>query len=86
MSALAEIRNILLRHGIPEVTASLILAEIGQSLGGQRLYFGVKPRSEYADRNAEIIRQFKGNNVLDLADDYDLTPRQVRRIVRPGKK
>ncbi len=80
--AIAEIKDILMGHGLAEPLASLICAEIGDAIGGQRVYVAVRPRSEYAERNAEIMGRFNGLNHRQLAADYDLTPRQVRRILK----
>lgn len=34
-----------------------------------------------AARRAEIKRRFTGDNIDDLARDYDLTPRRIRQIL-----
>lgn len=79
--ALAEIRAILTRYGISEATAGLICAEITDAIGGLRHYIPARPRSEYADRNAEIMAAFRGDNHTDLAKRHGISARQVRRIL-----
>jgi Mor family transcriptional regulator len=82
---LNKIKAILTRHGVGDPEAERICAAISEAIGGQRVYVAVRPRSEYAERNAEIAGAFKGNNHAELADAFGLTPRQVRRIVHKRK-
>ena len=79
---MAEIQAILTQHGIATPLAERICAEIGDAIGGQRVYIAVRPRSDYAERNAEIRAAFRGNNHREVANRFDLTPRHIRRIVK----
>ena len=80
--AMAEIQAILTRHGIATPLAERICAEIGDAIGGQRVYIAVRPRSDYAERNAEIRAAFRGNNHREVANRFDLSTMQVRRILK----
>ncbi len=80
--AMAEIQAILTRHGLAAPLAERICAEIGDAIGGQRVYIAVRPRSDYAERNAEIRAAFHGNNHREVAERFSLTARHVRRILK----
>ena len=80
--AMAEIQAILTRHGLATPLAERICAEIGDALGGQRVYIAVRPRSDYAERNAEIRAAFRGNNHREVAEMFSLTPRHIRRVLK----
>lgn len=74
-----KIRDILLAHGLSDQTANGICTDIAQILGSGRHYIA---RSDFAERNREIMAGFRGNNYDDLANSYGITPRQVRRIIK----
>lgn len=80
--ALREIQAILTRHGISTDLAERICVEIGEAIGGQRVYIAVRPRSDYAERNAEIRAAFHGNNHREIAERFGLTPRHIRDILK----
>lgn len=61
-----------------------------QLLGGQKKHIP-KPSAFWDGlareiRNEEIRLRFTGNNLADLSQDYDLTERQLREIVRTEPK
>jgi len=80
--ALAEIHAILTRHGLAAPLAERICADIGDAIGGQRVYLAIRPRSDYAERNAEIRAAFRGNNHREVAERFGLTPRRVRDLLK----
>lgn len=59
-------------------------------LGGQHTHV---PTAEYfraalfrTIRDADIRARFRGTNYDELSTDYDITPRQIRRIVHGNNK
>lgn len=76
---IGKIRDILLSHGIAESKAREICLEISRTLGSGRHYIA---RSDFTERNREIMAGFRGNNYAALADAFGVSPRQVRRIVK----
>lgn len=79
MACISRIRSILIEHGIDGGAADAICASILKEIGSERHYIA---RSDFVERNREIMAGFRGNNYTDLADTFGLTPRQVRRIVK----
>jgi Mor family transcriptional regulator len=84
--AIDSIRTILEDHGIDAKAAALICAEISDAIGGGRVYIGVRAKSAYAARNAEIVANFTGNNHRDLAMQHGVTRNRIYKIVETRKK
>ncbi len=79
MTCIRQIKEILVSHGLVDPTVSEICADILNILGSQRHYIA---RSDFTERNREIMAGFRGNNFSEVADRFGLTERQIRRIVR----
>lgn len=67
---------------IAEKVAGEIVSEIASNFGGAGTYIRKRPRSSYAERNAEIRREFNGCNHNDLARRYGVSKRQIYRLVK----
>lgn len=63
-----------------EVAAALV-DRIMMRLGGVHVYVPQRRTQDRVRVRKEIVRRFDGKNVEDLARDYSLTPRHVRRIL-----
>jgi Mor family transcriptional regulator len=77
-----EARAVALSFGMaaPDDVASALVERLMLRLGGDRLYLP-KKRTESRARHQEIRARFRGDNVADLAREFGLTARSVRRIV-----
>lgn len=84
------IRQAVRRPEVIEAVCNALEAQLQRELsrmaGGSELYVGKRP--DRAQRNARIRASFTGDNYDAIARAEDLTPRQVRRILRsvPAKK
>ena len=66
---------------IPEAAAASLIDRIVLRLGGAHVYL---PKRTSRDRNrirSEIFSRFNGRNLFELAREYELTPRHLRRIL-----
>lgn len=66
---------------MPEVAAASLIDRILLRLGGANVYL---PKRTSRDRDrirSEIISRFDGRNLFQLAREYDMTPRHLRRIL-----
>lgn len=70
------------RYGLVELAASAladeIVLEIRREVGGGEIYVPCPDRRE---RNREIVREYNGTNIPELAKRYGLSERHVARIV-----
>ena len=82
MTCIRRIKEILVSHGLIDPKLSDICTDIIHALGSERHYIA---RSDFAERNREIMAGFRGNNYGEVASRFGITERQVRRIVRPKK-
>lgn len=96
---MARAKDELLSRFPPEKS---VWIEIGQAIGAENLDHVLRiiggqvvsaPSSEWLWamlerdlRNERIRAQFRGNNVTQLADDFGLDPRTIRRIVGGSDK
>ena len=60
-------------HEIEELTAVFLQLAGGKYVTGKRL--------EKIQRNAAICTLYDGANLRDLADQFDLSPRHLRRLI-----
>lgn len=79
-----EARAVALSFGVstPDDVAAALIERVLMRLGGGQLYLPKRSAQLQRARHQEIRARFKGNNVAELAREYGLTPRSVRRIVR----
>lgn len=78
MTLIQSIYQILIDHGIGADDAKNICAAIAKQHGGGRAYIS---KSDFARRNREIVDSFRGFNHSSLGDSFELSARQIRRIV-----
>ena len=78
-----EARAVALSFGVsaPDDAAAALVDRVLMRLGGDRLYLPKKRSESPRARHQEIRNRFKGDNVAELAREFKLTPRSVRRIV-----
>lgn len=76
-ATLNEIRELLLIECNDNSLANRFISQLRRKFAGEMLYI---PR-DISGRNAEIRALFDGLNYRELAQAYDLTPRQIRVIV-----
>jgi len=65
----------------PEAAAASLIERILLRLGGAHVYL---PKRTSRDRDrirAEILTRFNGRNLFELAREYEMTPRHLRRIL-----
>lgn len=77
-----EARAVALSFGMaaPDDVASVLAERLMLRLGGDMLYFPKRRAS--IDRHREIRSRFRGDNAAELAREYGLTQRSVRRIAK----
>ena len=78
-----ETRAVALSFGVstPDDLAAALVDRVLMRLGGDRLYLPKKRAESPRARHQEIRARFRGDNVAELAREFGLTPRSVRRIV-----
>ena len=70
-------------HGVERVEdlTEALVTRVVQRLGGVQVYVPSTHSLERARVVAEIRERFTGRNARDLAREYGLTPRHVRRLL-----
>lgn len=78
-----ETRAVALSFGVstPDDLAAALVERVLMRLGGGQLYLPKKRAESPRARNQEIRARFRGDNVAELAREFGLTARSVRRIV-----
>lgn len=66
---------------MPEAAAASLVDRIVLRLGGAHVYLPKKTSRERERIRNEILARFNGRNLHELARDYEITPRHLRRIV-----
>lgn len=64
-----------------EAMASALVRRIITRMAGTRFYVPTVSARQRQREHAEIRRKFTGANVQELAKEYGMSPRHVRRIV-----
>jgi Mor family transcriptional regulator len=80
-------RQMLLSNSFLEQMTDIFANEIEKQMrstaGGDVIYVAKNSdTTERQERNRIICARFTGNNLTELAKEFHLTPRQVRRIVK----
>ena len=65
-----------------EEFGEFVAGEVCRNLGGQMLYVPSGHRSNLARRNEEILKKFRGNNHVELAQRFQLCVRSVQLIIK----
>ena len=78
-----ELAAAALCHGVERVEdlTEALVTRVVQRLGGVQVYVPSTHSLERARVVAEIRERFTGRNARDLAREYGLTPRHVRRLL-----
>ncbi|WP_145760846.1 Mor transcription activator family protein [Variovorax atrisoli] len=71
---------------MPEAAAASLVDRIVLRLGGAHVYLPKKTPRERDRIRTEIFARFNGRNLHELARDYEITPRHLRRILAANKK
>lgn len=92
---LSEIENIVISvckrfkfddHICKEVGVSVVDC-IGDTFGGQNIYFPMDLKLKIKNRDKEIYQKFTGNNLYELAREFSMTESGIRKsIARTRKK
>jgi len=69
-----------------EEAAASLMERLIFRLGGAHLYLPKRTAKERARIPREIVQRFNGSNLYELAREYDLTPRYVRRILASQRR
>jgi Mor family transcriptional regulator len=82
LEILAEIlRDQLKAHGLADLTDNIV-ERFAEEVGGERVYVSRKPRSAWAERNAQLRREFNGRNHAELARKYRLSRSRIYDILK----
>ncbi len=66
---------------LPEAAASSLIERILLRLGGAHIYLPKRTARDRYRIHRDIVARFNGRNIYELASEFDLTPRHVRRII-----
>ncbi|MET3477008.1 Mor transcription activator family protein [Variovorax atrisoli] len=66
---------------IPEAAAASLVERIVLRLGGAHVYLPKRTPRERSRIRTEIVARFNGRNLFELAREYEMTPRHLRRIL-----
>ena len=72
----------------PEEAAASLVDRILLRLGGAHVYLPRRSARARARTQVEIVARFNGSNLFELAREYAMSPRHLRRIIakqRTGK-
>lgn len=68
----------------PDEAAASLMDRILLRLGGEHIYFPKRrTRARQRDRE-ELLKRFDGRNLFELAREFGMTPRHLRRILSEG--
>ncbi|BEP50527.1 Mor transcription activator family protein [Variovorax sp. V116] len=65
----------------PDEAAASLMDRILLRLGGEHIYFPRRSSKERQRVHAEIVSKFNGSNLFELARQYEMSPRHIRRIL-----
>lgn len=66
---------------VPEEAAASLIERILLRLGGAHIYVPRRTARARQKVHAEIAEKFNGSNLFELAREYEITPRHLRRII-----
>jgi len=78
-------QDIVASEKFSEMIANGLISELRKLAGGEPIYIAHK--GDHADklkRNAQIKSRFTGDNYVELGKEFNLNPRQIRRIIQNG--
>jgi Mor family transcriptional regulator len=78
-----EVRAMAQCFGVaaPEEAAASVIDRLLLRLGGAHIYLPRRSARARHRMHAEIALRFNGSNLFELAKEFDMTPRHVRRII-----
>ena len=65
----------------PEAAAASLIDRILLRLGGAHVYLPKRTSRDRTRIRGEILARFDGRNLFQLAREYEMTPRHLRRIL-----
>lgn len=65
----------------PDEAAASLVDRILLRLGGSHIYLPQRTSRDRRKTHQEIAQRFNGSNLFELAREFQLTPRHVRRIL-----
>lgn len=72
---------IRIRELFGEQQETVIMRTMFEQMGGMRVTIPTLEELEIHERNREIREKFNGKNYLELAENWGLTTKSIRRIV-----
>ncbi|WP_409976485.1 Mor transcription activator family protein [Variovorax sp. CY25R-8] len=69
----------------PDQAAASLVDRIMLRLGGAHIYVPRRTTRERLRTYGEIANRFNGSNLFELAREYGMTPRHLRRIIAAQK-
>ena len=70
----------------PDIAAASLMDRILLRLGGAHIYVPRRSMRDHRRMYSEIALRFNGSNLFQLAREYELTPRHLRRILSSKKE
>ena len=65
----------------PDAAAESLVDRILHRLGGELVYLPKRTARRRARDREELTRRFNGQNLFELAREYGITPRHLRRVL-----
>ena len=69
----------------PDDAAMLLMRRLKTRIGGGNFYLAKRGATERKKAREEICAKFNGGNLFELAKEFDITPRHVRRILAESR-
>jgi Mor family transcriptional regulator len=66
---------------LPNEAAAALIERLLMRLNGAHIYMPKRSSREREIEHREIARRFNGSNLFDLAREFGLTPRHIRRVL-----
>lgn len=86
----SQVAKEALDFGMPEETASQLGCNVANAIaelfGGQNFTIPKDYAFKISQRDAQIYREFKGNNYSELSQKYSLTERGIRKVITRVKQ
>lgn len=69
----------------PNEAAASLVDRILLRLGGAHVYLPKRSARDRKRVHQEIVRRFNGSNLFELAREFEMTPRHLRRILASSR-
>ena len=72
-----ELESVIIERLVREITS-----DVTDHMGGSEVYVRKRPRSAFAERNAEIRAEFNGRNTQDLMFRHKISRSRIYQIIK----